>query len=441
MKKKIVEVILMVAVACSCLSCGRMDSQQGTNSDIKSQQIGIITEPDTPKEGTVKQPETETDEEVKVSQITSEDFKDISTAFGLELFKDCYASDKNVMISPLSVMAAMSMTANGADGETLSQMEDVLGQGTDMQTLNQRLSAYMKELPASKDAKVSTANSIWFTDDEKLTVNQDFLKQNQHTYQAEIYRTSFHEQTVKDINIWVSDNTDGMVKDILDRVPEEAIMYLINAVAFDARWQNQYLETQVHEQTFTTEAGEERQVPMMFSEENRYIEDELATGFCKPYKEGYSFVALLPKEGISVEEYVNSLETESFRDMITKEEDVEVYAAIPKFSAEYTVDMKDILKAAGMNNAFDENTADFSGLGTYQDGNIFISRVLHKTYIDVDEDGTRAGAATVVEMIAESAMMKEEESKTVILDRPFVYAIIDNENQLPIFIGSVMEIQ
>ena len=178
----------------------------------------------------------------------------------------------------------------------------------------------------------------------------------------------------------------------------------------------------------------------MYSTENGYLEDENATGFIKYYKDRkYAFVALLPNEGITVSEYVNSLNGESLAEMLENPQAIPVNTAIPKFETEYDTDMAEFLASMGMPKAFDASKADFSALGTSSAGNIFISRVLHKTFISVGEKGTKAGAATAVEMRDECAPGYTE-NKTVYLDRPFVYMLIDCENNIPFFIGTLNEI-
>ena len=371
------------------------------------------------------------------------DLTDVSDAavtdFAIRLFKESMADGENTLISPLSVLVALSMTANGADNETLSQMEAVLGMPIDQ--LNTWISTYMANLPEEEKYKLSLANSIWFTDDERFTVNQDFLQTNADYYGADIYRAPFDDDTCKDINKWVKDNTDGLIKNILDQIPKEAVMYLINALAFDAEWQDIYFESQVREGEFTTENGEKRNVDMMYSEENKYLEDKHATGFIKYYKDRkYAFAALLPKEGTTVSEYIASLDGEHLNDLLTNAKSAFVNTSIPKFETEYDVEMSAVLSGMGMPDAFSGSTADFSKLGHSTAGNIFINRVLHKTFISVDERGTKAGAATVVEMNDECALIIED-PKQVFLDRPFVYMLIDCETNLPFFIGTMMDVE
>ena len=362
------------------------------------------------------------------------------TDFAVRLFQTSEDSGNNTLISPLSVLSALAMTANGAEEETLSQMEEVLGMNT--RELNLYLYSYMQNLLLDEENKLSLANSIWFTDDEQFTVNQDFLQTNADYYGADIYQVPFDNQTLKDINKWVKQSTDGMIPKILDQIPEEAIMYLVNALAFEAEWMKIYESYQVDEDVFTKEDGSTQNVEFMYGTEYDYFEDENAIGFMKEYKGGhYAFVALLPKEGVSVSEYVASLNGVSLNKLLSNPQDEIVYTAIPKFETEFTVEMADILKTMGMTDAFDVYKADFESLGTMPERNIYISQVLHKTFISVGEKGTKAGAATIVEMAAGStAPGKPIEPKKVYLDRPFVYMLIDCENKIPFFIGTMMDV-
>ena len=360
------------------------------------------------------------------------------TDFAIRLFQASNEKDKNTLISPLSVLCALAMTANGAEEETLAQMEEVLGMTTE--ELNLYLYSYMKNLPQGDKYKLSLANSIWFTEDERFTVNQDFLQTNADYYGADIYKAPFDKQTLKDINNWVKQNTNGMIPEILDQIPPEAIMYLVNALAFEAEWSEIYEKHQVKDGEFTKEDGTKQDVKFMYCSEGTYFEDEKATGFMKRYVGGkYAFVALLPDEGVTVSEYIASLDGESLNALLANPQYATVHTSIPKFETEYKVEMSEILKSMGMTEAFDMYNADFEGFGTSTDGNIYISRVLHKTFISVGEKGTKAGAATIVEM-KDGAAAEPTEPKEVYLDRPFVYMLVDCENNIPFFIGTMMDV-
>ena len=363
-----------------------------------------------------------------------------ATDFGVRLFQTSMEEGKNTLISPLSVLYALAMTANGADGETLAQMQQVLGMDSD--DLNCYMLAYMDLLPEAEEYKMSLANSIWFKDDPNFTVNESFLQTNADYYGSSIYKAAFDEGTRNDINNWVKEHTDEMIPEILDEIPDEAIMYLVNALAFEAQWDDVYDEFQVRDGIFTKEDGTKQDVEMMHADEYKYLSDDLATGFIK-YYEGrkYAFAALLPNEGITVQQYVDSLTGSHLQKMLADPEEIQVFTCIPKFESEYDIEMSEVLQEMGMTDAFDWRIADFSKLGTYNvDGmNICINRVLHKTFISVAEQGTKAGAATAVEMVAEGAA-EIQEYREVILDRPFVYILIDCETNLPFFIGTMMDV-
>ena len=177
-------------------------------------------------------------------------------------------------------------------------------------------------------------------------------------------------------------------------------------------------------------------VEMMSGSEYSYLEDENATGFLKYYKDAnFAFAAILPNESISVNEYIDSMTGESLQKMLTNVQHTKVKTKMPKFKYEYKINMNEMLKALGVKDAFVPGTADFSKLNTVEEALTHIGLVLHKTFIQVDERGTKAGAATLVAMAAGAAL--EPEPKYVTLDRPFIYAIIDRETNLPVFIGTV----
>ena len=409
MKSKITAVILILSILCTFTGCN-----SGSSKEISGKPGGNPV------------------------QVTHKKENDVKTNdFSLELLRNSLNAEGNTIISPMSVLCALAMTANGAEGDTLSQMEEVLGMSAEQ--LNESVYTYRNHLPNEEKCKVNLANSIWFTDNARFTVNEEFLQTNEDYYGADIFEASFDQSVVKDINDWVRKNTDGMIKQIINNIPESAVMYLLNAIAFDAEWNTVYEEFQVTTDKFTREDGTTRGIDFMNSEEDHYLEHDFGIGVMKPYYGGKTaFVALLPEEGMTVKEYLGRLTgTELYR-MIQKEQNVPVITKIPKFEMEYALSLSDILKQMGMTDAFDEVLADFSGIGTSEDGNISISDVIHKAYINVDEKGTKAGAATAVVMTDGAILEEKPEPKEVILDRPFVYMILDLENQVPLFMGTYM---
>ena len=358
------------------------------------------------------------------------------TDFGVRLFQETADPQANTLISPLSVLCALAMTANGAKGETLAQMEQVLG--LDLDTLNDYLRQYLA-VTGQEGSPLRLADSIWFTDSPTFTVNQDFLQTITDYYGADIYQAPFDNSTLRDINTWVEEHTKGMIQDILDQIPPEAVMYLVNALAFEAEWSEVYQASQVQEHTFTTQEGEEHTLDFLWGREYLYLEDENATGFIKYYKGGqYAFVALLPREGLSTEEYLDTLTGEGLHELLSQPTEGPVDTAIPKFESETSLELSQVLSDMGMPLPFQWGQADLSGLGNDTQGDLVINRVIHQTFISLGEKGTKAGAATIVENNAGSAMPSEEPPQ-VILDRPFVYLLMDCKENIPFFLGTMMD--
>ena len=353
--------------------------------------------------------------------------------FAVNLFQEAAQEGENTLVSPLSVLTALAMAANGAEGDTLTQMETTLG-GT-REDLNHMLGGF------KDDDQLKQANGIWVKDDQKFTPNEDFLTTVQKEYDAILTEAPFDGTTRDEINDWVREETDGMIDGIIDEIPEEAIMYLVNALSFEAAWVNPYDEFQVQDGIFTTEDRRELDVEMMYGTAYDYLRTEIATGFRQWYEdEDYAFVALLPNEGVTVAELVDSLTGEELSELLKKPEEDVVQTAIPKFEAESDFELSEVLTNMGMDKVFDDALANFSSLGTYENRNIYINRVLHKTSIQVAEQGTKAGAATAVEIAyATGAFGPAEEPTTVYLDRPFVYMIVERDSGIPLFMGTCME--
>ncbi len=358
--------------------------------------------------------------------------------FAVRMLQSADANDQNTLLSPLSVMYALAMTANGADGETRTQMEQTLGLEVD--TLNSYFATYRTLLPQEEACKLRIANLIWYNDQSDFVPMNGFLQANANYYDASLYKTPFDAKTCDDINRWVKKETDGMIPHILDSISDDAVMYLVNALAFAAEWGEIYEETQISENgKFTTENGIERTVTMMHSTESTYIADENASGFLKYYADGEcAFAALLPKESMSIEAYIASLNGGALHEMLSAPKNCDVRVALPQFETEYSTELSAILKEMGMPLAFDSENADFSKMGNTDEGNLYIGRVLHETNLSITPKGTVAGAATVVEMQCNTGM-DVIPYETVNLDRPFVYMLIDCKTHTPFFIGTMMD--
>lgn len=354
--------------------------------------------------------------------------------FALGLLRQS-AGSESVLVSPLSVLSALAMAENGADGETLAQMERVTGMGaTELTGLLQAYGAL------ADDGPLSVANSIWLRDSDGLTVQDDFLETCGVRLGAQVFSAPFDDSTVDDVNAWINEKTHEMIPQMLDRISGDAQVLLVNALAFEGGWEDPFDSALTSPDTFTCEDGTEQDVAMMHATENDYLENELATGFVKPY-EGYdyAFVGLLPTEGVTVDELLASLDGSALEELLTPVAGAGAEIGLPKFTTTYEAELTDALRALGMTDAFDPNLADFSRMGTSDQGPLAVGGVLHKTFIDVNEEGTRAAAATVIGMDAAAAGPGDPiEYHEVILDRPFVYLIMDLRTGLPVFAGTYM---
>lgn len=353
------------------------------------------------------------------------------TEFALALLKENLKEGESVLISPLSVYSALAMTAGGADGETLKQMEQVLGMP--ISDLNNAFGAFLQGLDESR---LKLANSIWFSQKESLTVEDAFLQSCLDYYRADAYQIAMDDSGKKAINDWINEHTDGMIPQMLDKMPAEALVFLVNALAFEDSWAIPYKDHQVRPRLFAGPDGN-YYVDMMYSEEDTYLEDAHATGFVK-YFDGkrYAFAAILPEEGMTPEAYLSQLDGAGLQAILSGATQQRVDTGMPIFETEYMAELGKNLQTMGMTDAFDMLRADFSKMGTSEDGPLYVGSVLHKTFMQVGPQGAKAGAATVVELEAGSAMPPKE-PKTVILDRPFVYLLLDCDTQSPVFIGTM----
>ena len=366
------------------------------------------------------------------SKAPDDEFKAAASSFAAELFKDNYSKGKTTLVSPLSVLTALALVQNGAQGDTLAQLEQALG-GLDRDTLNAYMRAYCDFLTESEELKI--ANSVWT--DSSAEAKRAFLQKAVDSYSAQLFSAPLSDpKTVESINSWVKKNTDGMIPKIIEKADRYAVMMLVNAIAFDAKWETPYRRSDIEKLEFTSYSGSKKKTDFMCSTENVYLKDGGTVGFMKPYKNGrFAFAALLPDENTGIDDYVASLSGDKLMKIFSSaKRGNEVNVKMPKFRAEYSAQLIDTLKKMGVKDAFDSKTADFSSLIENRDA--YIATVVHKTFIEVDENGTRAAASTLVGADTMSLM----EPYSVFLNRPFVYMIVDTETNLPLFIGVQTEI-
>ncbi len=431
--------ILSLCILCPVFAGCAVDGIGGESSEPR--QTRPVTEPDySQMQGAAIEYLTarEFNPDREAGEVSNE-FRRAAADFAIKLLNESrseYEGD-SLLVSPLSALLALAMTANGAEGETLAEMEKVLGGGMTIDELNEQLYNYSASLSSTDDAKFNLANAVWVTSSPSFSINRNFVKAIENTYDADIIAADL-PSSIPAINNWAKEETFGMIPSILKEgdLDKDTIMVLLNALAFDALWQQQPNDSACFEGNFTGIDENIQTVTYMWAEADGYIEGKNEVGIVKNYKGGkYAFVALLP-DG-NVYDYVSSLGGEDFLKLYDKREtvNVEISAKMPHFSFDCSIEMADVLKKMGMPIAFNGALADFDGMGHSELGNIFIDRVIQKTHIDLDNSGTRAAAVTAVIMVPECDAPDNIKYYRVELDRPFVYAIVDTQAGLPIFLG------
>ena len=352
--------------------------------------------------------------------------------FSYRLFKACAQGESgNCVISPFSVYTALAMLANGAKGNTATQMDSVLG--LTPETRNRYLAGWISSLTGQKDVSFTCADSVWISKLFRTAVPDPFLATCADYYMAEVYAAEMNDGTVDDVNAWVNKNTKGMIEKIIDKgdLAPDTSGILMNAITLDAAWEIPFLqENTLTAADFTKEDGTTAKVDLLRGEADRcYLENDTFIGCTKSYKGGkYRFVALLPKEGITLDAAVAALDGKTVDGLFAGAAADEVNLLIPKINDAYGKDLCDVLSELGMPDAFGA-TADFTGLITT--GESYVDSVVHKTFLSLDNQGTRAAAVTYISV----RTLSISRLHTIRLDRPFIYMIVD-ENNLPVFIGT-----
>ena len=392
---------------------------------------------------------------LSVTPSNSEEVNGALAGFGLELLKksrdangetamnsDMDHMPFSTLVSPLSVALALSMTANGAAGNTLAQFQDVLGGGVDLVELNTACAQLMADYQGlGGSTKCAIANSLWV--DPEGQIKDDFIGQCRGIFDAQVFSAQLSEPgIVKDLNSWVSQHTNKMIPEIIDQpFPEETACLLVNALYLKNSWLSEFDPLSTHTMDFHHAGGPDSQVEYLrkFDTQLSYLQGEGAQGVVLPYDDGrLAFVAILPDlypDSPDFGQWLNNLEGNSLSQLINNREDATFLSfAMPKFSAEWKGNLEDTLPLLGLEDAFVPGAADFSSLGDSPEG-YYISQVIHATKIEVNEKGTEAAAATVV--AAESgAAAPPQEGITLILDRPFLYGIVDLYTGVPLFLGT-----
>ncbi|MCR5685093.1 MAG: serpin family protein [Lachnospiraceae bacterium] len=389
----------------------------------------------------------------KKSVVSSEEMTAGYNSFSMKALKQVLAQEKegkNVMISPASLMFALNMAAMGAKGRTYRQMAALLAKGATKKDLDSFSKAYRASL--EEGGQINVANSLWINDlclkNLNISVNEKFLNLLRRDFKAATESLDFDDKAKNEINGWISDKTNGMIKNALDDIDPTALMLIINAIAFEGKWADPYEDYQINENgKFTNYKGEKEDAKMLSSREHMYFTGFEAQGFLKFYEDSkYAFMAILPDdESVSINDFVMNLPDDAFETLYGSRYHAKVDTLTPALTFDYGITLNDTLKKMGMKKAFNKD-ADFTDIidpaTLSPELLVYISRVIQKTHIELDENGTKASAATIIEFKAEAtAAPNHDPIMCVILDRPFAFAIVDTATGTPVFTGVVNSVK
>jgi serpin B len=374
------------------------------------------------------------------TQSKDVDLTKANSKFAFEMFKALNddEKEKNLFYSPISVSIALSMLYQGADNDTKKGIEETLNyNGIDKEVLNKDYKELISKLEnVDENVKLNIANSIWAR--EGFKVKDPFIETNKDVFGAEVRNLDFGQaEAANIINEWISEKTNKMIEKMIEPpISDAVIMYLINAIYFYGNWTTSFDPERTYQTNFTTADEKQKQVDMMRKKDTTLFgrgDDYVAVSL--PYgEEKVSMYCVMPNKDVHIDNFIENLNEEKFaeiKDSLKKRGDFSVN--IPKFKMEYgKKSLKNILKNMGMKDSFEAGKADFSGIS---DEDIFVSDVLHKAVIDVNEEGTEAAAVTVVVM--ERTSVKRD---YFLADRPFLFFIVDDTTDSILFMGKAADL-
>lgn len=428
--------LMILLSACkNALGISSANSQTKENKDTK-----IETKENVDSKNETKENKDKITKDYDIEKIDRQ-LVDGSQEFAFNIFKELNKEDleESIFISPLSISQALTMTYNGAETSTKEGMEKVLGfSGLDRTLVNEsykNLNNFLKQI--DDKIELNIGNSIWVR--ENQAIKEEFLRTNERTFNARVESLDFTDLKSADIiNDWIKNATEGKIDKMLTPpIPPETIMYLINAIYFKGNWNEQFDPKLTYKDDFTTLKGDVQKVNMMMREETsvEYTEGKDFKAVRLPYGDKkVSMYIILPAEGLDINEFINNITLDKWTGIKkTVSEKKDIIFRIPKFKLEYGIkDLTKSLKTLGMEEAFTKE-ADFSSIGN----NLFISGVLHKAVIEVNEEGSEAAASTVVSVDVTSV----REPLTFIANRPFMFIINDDVMDTILFMGKVVNIE
>lgn len=373
-----------------------------------------------------------TPQKVDTTSAMSDNFIKSTQNFSMNIFKASVKDGKNSLISPASLFLTLGMTANGTDKDTLNEFKKVLGKycGT-LDELNNGYKAYSDYICKKQGStNLNIANSIWY-DSKRFKPLNSFLQTNANYYNSGMMSINFNDKSSVDvINNWVKENTQNKIDKIVDKIDRDDVMFLVNAVCFNGKWQKSFDASLNKTAPFFLENGKSENATFMNSTgELNYFINNNTSAVMLPYDDDrFILLCILPNENIKLSDYIKTLNSNSILDIMNNKKHDNISISLPKFKTSFSTKLNDALKEMGLGKAFNAN-ADFSKMGS---GSLFISSVTHKTFFEVDENGTTVSASTKVEIRKQCAL-----PYVFNFNRPFIYSIIDTKTNIPLFIGAI----
>jgi len=373
-----------------------------------------------------------------------------SAAFCIDLYKQLAAEKGNLFFSPFSIVTALAMTSAGAVGPTDAEMAAALHLNPDQDKRHAECASWARSLHTANSGlfkrptgglEISTANALWCA--SQIKFKDPFVKTATKEYQAEVRALDFKrnpDKAVEVVNDWVDDKTRGKIKQILtpDAINPATALILTNAIYFKGDWAEPFKKESTRDLDFTLDGGSKIQCPTMVQSDplNYAKRDDFAV-LEMPYKgDRMSMVFLLPDRIDGLPDLEKKLTAILLSDALDALKRQKVIVYLPKFHAETRYQLSDHLQKMGMRLAFSRTDADFSGMTGDQP--LSISAVIHKAFVDVDEKGTEAAAATAVTMELASAVPRQE-PPVFRADHPFIYFIRDTQTGQILFAGRMAD--